>query len=432
MFSDRPLSRVARYTAHYHVPAAGLEGLVAGVFTLNDVILRKTFGASALVIMLVVMAQPVSQLLAIVWGNLMEGRPKRPFILGLGGIGRIALLGVALATSTLAFAVPVVVSIALATAIIPALNALYQTNYSDRERGRIYGWVVSITALATIAGSLAAGALMDVHADYYRLIYPLAGLLGLGGIYSYYRIVHRTKQAVITASPRPSLRIPGGPGEVLGVMSDWLREVGGAMKNPLRGTVTLFREDPDFFRFEVAYMVYGLAFMLLQPVFPIFLVDEIKVHYSQAAIARGFVFWGVISLAAPLFGRLLDRWNAVVLSTIGFAILVLAPLGLALSHSIWPVYGSFAIWGLGLAPIQIAWTMGPILFARNRDAATYMGVHVTMVGVRGLVGNPLGLLLLETVGSRVAFGVASALFALSAILMWRLNRRMAAAGAPAR
>lgn len=429
LLTERPLSRVARYTARFHVPAAGLEGLVAGVFTLNDVILRKTFGASAVVIMLVVMAQPVSQLLAIVWGNLMQGRPKRPFILGLGGTGRLLLLLVALATTTLGFALPVVGSIALATAIIPALNSLYQANYSDRERGRIYGWIVSITALTTIVGSLGAGALMDIHPDYYRVVYPLAGLLGLGGMYYYYRIVHRTTRAVTAGASRPPLRTPGGPGEVLDVMTDWMREVLGAMKNPLRGSVSLFREDPDFLRFEVAYMVYGLAFMLLQPVFPIFLVDEIKIQYSQAAVARGLVFWGVISLAAPLFGGLLDRWNAVVLSAIGFAILVLAPLGLALSHSIWPVYGSFAIWGLGLAPIQIAWTMGPILFARNRDAATYMGVHVTMVGLRGLVGNPLGLFLLETVGSRAAFLVSSALFALSAVLMWRLNRRMVASAA---
>lgn len=427
LLTDRPLSRVARYTARYHVPAAGLEGIVAGIFTLNDVILRKTFGASAVVIMLVVMAQPVSQLLAIVWGNLMHGRPKRPFILGLGGAGRLLLLAVALASTTAGFAVPVVASIALATAIIPALNALYQANYSDRERGRIYGWIVSITALATIAGSLGAGALMDVHPGAYRIVYPAAGLIGLGGIYCYYRIVHRPFRAVLPITSRPPLRMPGGPGEVLDVMTDWMREILGAMKNPLRGSLALFREDPDFLRFEVAYMVYGMAFMLLQPVFPIFLVDEIKVHYSQAAVARGLVFWGVISLAAPLFGRLLDRWNAVLLSAIGFGILILAPLGLALSHSIWPVYGSFAIWGLGLAPIQIAWTMGPILFARDRDASTYMGVHVTMVGVRGLVGTPIGLLLLETVGSRGAFLVSSALFAAATILMWRLNRRMAAA-----
>lgn len=422
---DRPLSRVARYTAHYHVPAAALEGIVAGVFTLNDVVLRKTFGASALFITLMVMAQPASQLLAIVWGNLMEGRPKRPFILGLGGTGRLVLLTVALATGAVGFAVPVVISIALGTAIIPALNALYQSNYTNAERGRVYGWVVSVIALATILGSLGAGALMDVHPNYYRVIYPAAGLVGLGGMWHYYRMHHRTLPSRVTAEPREPLRAPGGVSEIFEFTGVWLKEVARALRNPLRGSISIFRDDPEFFQFEVAYMVYGLAFMLLQPIFPIFLVDQIKVSYGQAAIARGLIFWGVISLSAPLFGRWMDRMNAVGLSVIGFCILILAPIGLALSHSIMPVYASFAVYGLGLAPIQIAWTMGPILFAGKRDAAAYMGVHVTMVGVRGLFGNPLGLFLLETIGSRAAFLVSSVLFAVSAWLMWRLHRRMA-------
>jgi hypothetical protein len=77
--------------------------------------------------------------------------------------------------------------------------------------------------------------------------------------------------------------------------------------------------------------------------------------------------------------------------------------------------------------VNIAWTMRPILFAGRRDAAQYMGVHVTMVGIRGLIGNPLGFFLLQTAGSRVAFSVASALFLAASGLMVALNRRMAAA-----
>jgi hypothetical protein len=69
--------------------------------------------------------------------------------------------------------------------------------------------------------------------------------------------------------------------------------------------------------------------------------------------------------------------------------------------------------------------MGPILFAGNRDAAAYMGVHVTMVGIRGLIGNPLGLFFLETIGSRATFLVSGALFLIGSLLMARLQRRMA-------
>jgi hypothetical protein len=113
--------------------------------------------------------------------------------------------------------------------------------------------------------------------------------------------------------------------------------------------------------------------------------------------------------------------------------LALFPLALAVSRTVEGAYVAFGIYGLAMSAVSIAWTMGPILFAGKRDAATYMGVHVTMVGIRGLVGNPLGLLLMQTAGSRAAFVVASALFAASAVLMLRLDasrRRAASPSAP--
>lgn len=422
------LSRVSRYTARFHIPAAGLEGLVAGVFTLNDIVLRKTFGASAFLVTLMVAAPPVSQLLAIVWGNLMEGRSKRPFILGFGGIGRLALLLVAVATTPLGFSLPVVFSITMATAIVPALNALYQTNYTNMDRGQVFGWVMSVTAVCNIAGSMGAGAWMDLDPRAYRWIYPLAGVVGLGASILYYRIRARRLALTLRVSRRARAAGHEPRADRLAAAADWLGDVQRALRHPLRGALTTFRADPDFLRFEAAYMVYGLAWMLVQPVIPIFLVDEIRIEYGQAALARGLVFWGVISLASPLFGRMLDRWNAVRVSIVGFALLIFFPLAMALSRSLPAIYASFAIYGLAMAAVNISWTMGPMLFAGNRDAAVYMGVHVTMVGIRGLVGNPLGLLLLETAGSRAAFLTASALFAGATILMLRLQRRMAGAG----
>lgn len=412
--SRPPLSRVSRYTARFHLPAAAFEGLVAGAFTLSDVVLRKTFGASALLITLMVMAQPVSQLLAIVWGRLMHGRSKRPFILGFGGIGRLLLLLVAFATTAVSFAVPIVLSITLAVAIVPALNSLYQSNYPNSERGRVFGMVMSMTAVTTIISSMMAGWWMDHDPGAYRIIYPLAGLVGFAGIYLYWRIRPRAGRA------------SDGPDEPQDDLSasDWFEAVYEALRHPFRGAKTLFTTDPNFLRFEIGYMLYGLGFMMLQPVLPLFLVDEIRVQYSEAATARGLIFWGMMALVSPVFGRLLDRWNAVRLSIFGFAFLVIVPLILAMSHSLPGVYAAFALFGFAMSPINIAWTMGPILFAGRRDAATYMGVHVTMVGIRGLIGNPMGLVLFKTFGSRPTFLVASLFFALATLVMIRLSRRL--------
>lgn len=424
-FRTSSLSRISRYTARYHVPAAMLEGLVAGAYTLNDIILRKNFNAGPVLITLLVMAQPVSQLLAIVWGSVMQGREKRPFILGFGGFGRLSLLLVAGATSSLFFFVPIAVAIMLSVAIVPALNSIYQTNYPDKERGRVFGWVVGGTSIATMVAALGAGALMDWNAQSFRVIYPLAGVLGLVSASLFYRI----RQRRLLASAQITRGLPGvdaadGTLVWIGQARAWGRDIGGALRNPLQGAATAFREDPSFLRFEIGFMIYGIAWMMMQPVIPIFLVDTIHVQYHQVGVARGVIYFTTMALFSPLAGRALDRWDAVSVAAVGFAVLATFPFAMMLSHGIHSVYGAFALYGVGMAGANMAWTMGPILFAGKRDAAAYMGVHVTMVGIRGLLGNPLGLLLLQTIGARATFGICSALFAISVIYMWRLRRDM--------
>lgn len=433
--SRSTLSRISRYTARYHVPAAMLEGLVAGAYTLNDIILRKNFGAGPLLVTLLVMAQPVSQLLAIVWGSVMQGREKRPFILGFGGVGRLSLLLVVFAASSWMFFVPIAIAITLAVAIVPALNSIYQTNYPDKERGRVFGWVMGGTSIATMAASLGAGALMDWNPQSFRVIYPIAGILGLISASLFYRIRQRRllPSARITRS-LPGAEVADGESRLLVVeqAQAWGRDIGRALRNPLHGAASAFRDDRLFARFEIGFMIYGIAWMMMQPVIPIFLVDTIHVQYHQVGVARGVIYFSTMALFSPLAGRLLDRWNAVSVAALGFAFLATFPFAMMLCRDIHSVYGAFALYGVGMAGANMAWTMGPILFAGKKDAATYMGVHVTMVGIRGLLGNPLGLLLLQTIGARATFGICSALFAISVVYMWRLARDIAPrAAAPA-
>ncbi len=418
----RSLTRVSRYTARFHLPAAGLEGVVAGIFSLNDIVLRKTFGAGPGLITLLVMVPPVSQLLSVVWGNLMEGREKRGFILRFGLVGRLALLTVALAVTPMEFVVPVAFSITMSSALIPALNAMYQTNYTSPERGRVFGLVMSVTALATIAGSIGAGAWLDHDDRAYRFLYPLAGLFGALSAVIFYRIRARRSQFIERAR-RHAAAIPAGRFEIMKLGGDWLGDVQRGLRDPWSGIRDTFREDPSFFRFEIAFMIYGVGFMMLQPVIPIFLVDDIRVQYSEVATARGLIFWGIISVLSPFFGWLLDRTNVMRVGVIGFAILAVYPLWMAASRSVSSVYGAFALYGLAMSAVNIAWTMGPIFFAGRRDAARYMGVHVMMVGIRGLVGNPLGLGLMTLVGSRGTFLVSGLFFAAAAVIMAGLERR---------
>ena len=94
-----------------------------------------------------------------------------------------------------------------------------------------------------------------------------------------------------------------------------------------------------------------------------------------------------------------------------------------------------ALFGVGWAGVNIAWSLGPINYAPAGVGARYMGVHVALVGIRALIGHPLGAWVASRTGSsRPTFAMAACFFAAATVLMMRAEKlspsgiRPAAAG----
>lgn len=406
-------TRVGRYTQRAHARAGFLDGLVQGVLTLNEYVAKKTMGASDAVITALVMAQPISLFFSAYWSNFLVGREKRSTFLLFGVLGRLSLLLVLAAHGGIAFAAVVVFATLMVGAIIPAQNALFQANYDVLERGRAYGIATAAQSLATIGAAVLAGRLYDFRADSYRWAYAGAAIFGFASCWVYFRI--RFRRRIGSAGRRSPLH----RGLAL--------ELGRSLRSPFSGSLTILRRDAGFRRYEIAYMCYGMAFMMLQPVIPIFLVEVLHVDYSQASNARGLIFYSMMVLFSPVFGRLLDRSDPVRLSRFAFLLLALFPAGLMLCRSVSAVYLAFCIYGVAMSAVNIGWTMGPIHFAGKNDSAAYMGAHVALVGARGLVGGPLGILLYRLSGTpKATFLCATVLLVTASVLMASLDRSNAA------
>ena len=54
--------------------------------------------------------------------------------------------------------------------------------------------------------------------------------------------------------------------------------------------------------------------------------------------------------------------------------------------------------GLGLGGGALAWNLGHLHFAHPQEAEVYMGVHVTLTGVRGLIMPFVGIWLWTVAG----------------------------------
>jgi len=92
------------------------------------------------------------------------------------------------------------------------------------------------------------------------------------------------------------------------------------------------------------------------------------------------------------------------------------------------LFACFAVMrGLCFAGGTIAWNLGHLHFARPDDAEAYMGIHVSLTGLRGLIMPAIGMALWVTIGWWV--WVVSAAFSVLAlvafVLLDRAEREMA-------
>ncbi|HWR96986.1 MAG TPA: MFS transporter [Candidatus Methanoperedens sp.] len=397
-------SRVGRYTQRIWLRAAVLEGVVLGVFLLNEYVAKKTLGAGDALLTALVVGPTAALLFAAWWSGLLAQREKASTFLVFGLLGRLSLLLVPLAATAASFTAVIAVATFLYGAVVPAANALIQRNFAAAERGRVLGLGSALQALTAITVSFAVGRLYDWQPGAYRFTYAVAAVCGFFACLGQARLRFRAR-AGEARERRLFARGLGGA-------------IRGALRRPFAGALGLLGGDRGFRRYEMGFMAYGLAWMMLQPTIPVFLVERLNVAYADVANARGLIYFTMIAACSHPFGRLLDRIGPLAVSRLAFAVLALFPLLLAAARGVGMVSVAFLVFGVGMAAVNLGWTTGPIHFARERDSSGYMGAHVALVGLRAIAGGPFGIWFYRVSGSPAAtFSLCSALFLLGALVM---------------
>ena len=406
----------SRYTRTLHLRAEILNNLFAGVIGLAGAVARKGLDASELGITVLTTAGSASLLTAIFWSTAMEGRSKRPFIVGSALVGRLSLVLMAFAVDPRVFIAICCVYFLSEPVFIPAQNALLQANYHNSIRGTVFGTITGISKIPFLLAAFSAGKILDAHPRAYLWLFPAAGALGTLAYLQYARIRIRRWEAPARA------RRPG----VFASLANFLR---------------IMRDDRDFDRFERNFMIYGMAFMIIQPVNVFLLIDDLQMSYGLYSLCTQILFQIIIAVTSRASGRLLDRIGAMRVAALSFTALVLHAGTLLLAsvfHSIPLAFVAFGLFGVAMSGVNGAWSLGAMRFAGDRDAAAYMGAHVACVGFRGFFGPTLGYVLVLAfehpavgvpgLGIPAAYGIAAALFAIAAVAMARLGSRMEGSG----
>ncbi len=404
-----PLPFYSRYTFRRHLPSAACEGVLYGLLMgLADIVLTKGLHASAGYVTALAMVFPVSLLLSSVFAGLMLGREKRGFFLAAGVLGRLPLVLVALVDSPLPFVALMFLVAASQSITVTAQNSIIQANYPAEARSRIFARVQVFSSAASILAALTAGLILEANEAAYKAIYPVAGALGFLSTVLLSRIkVRGARRRFKAGVARAPLRLGGALREAVQAAVDGMR---------------ILREEPLFRRFEAGFFLYGMAFMCMQPIIPIYLTRTLEASYVEAALAKQGAFGLATLLALPFMGRLLDRRGPIRASARIFAVLALFPLTLAAARDMGVAYAAFALYGIAMAGVHLIWNLSSIHFARDRDSGPFQGVHVTLVGLRGMLAPLLGYAALELGRPRLGMFLSSGLLVAAVAVMVRLRR----------
>jgi hypothetical protein len=418
--SAPPPPPLSRLTLRRQLAAAPFDGLLMAGMQLVPAIAKKSLGASDLQIMALMMVAPVCFLLSVYWAELIGFmiRWRRLFLIaGLFGLLPLTLMA---PFGSMAVLLGVLLLFELASSlVIPLRNRVMQANHPLALRSRSYARAGMLSGLTVLLVSQPIGRYLDLGDENWRLLFLAIALAGL---------IERVLWWSIPENPqvlrqRPVLSSPewmGGP-----PLPRW--------SQPIRRMRDVLDRNPQFYRWEMQFMLYGLAFFILNTILPGYLVDGLGLSYSQistgqVALAR---LGGVLML--PVMGRYHDRWDPASFCARIFGLLALFPLLMWscswLAGGPWalvPFYGGFVLQGVAMSGVMVAWSMSSLAFAGEEDGALYQSIHVTLTGFRGLAGPMLGWLAKTYFGWGTAFALAFALLAVASYAMHRQGRILAA------
>jgi hypothetical protein len=270
-----------------------------------------------------------------------------------------------------------------------------------------------------LISSTVFGYFLDKNNNLYKLCFPLAGILGMLTYYNLAKMIGLSMDDYIagakTRKRHYSFKL--------------LKDI---ILLPARNTLRILKTDGAYRRFESFFFLYGMAFMVISPAIPIYLVDYIKMDYTEISFARGFIFHSALILFTPLMGRHHGHGNPTRFCGKVFLIIVSYPLLLVaanyagdfgfISGGAGLVYLASFIFGIGMSGVMIAWALSSIYYAPKYQESNYQAVHIALTGLRGVFSPALGYAVMKIFAIEYTFILSALLFLTGGLLMLRENK----------
>lgn len=416
------LHSLEKKTFTLHLIAQVFNGIAIGIILLQDVILKKTLGGSNFQVMILTFLVSSSFLFSIYGSEIVNrSKSRSKTILIIGITAKSFLIILPLFDNPVYYIVCIAVGAYLDSLLLSIWNIVFKHNYTDKNRSRLYSYATSLQTIFVVIVTTVTGYFLDINGNIYKIIFPIAGIFGILVYWNLARMINLSdddyKGKVNSGKTHYNLRL-----------------VKDIAILPIRNTLRIFKENKPFLRFEAYFFLYGMAFMVLSPVIPVLLVDDLNLSYSPISFAKGLIFHSALILFTPLMGKYHGTGNPTKFCAYVFSILALFPLTLVsakyfaalglITNTAITVYISFFIFGFAMSGVTIAWALSSIFYAPSNEVSNYQAVHITLTGVRGVFSPALGYAVMKIFEIQFTFYLSALLFLLGGVLMWRESKHL--------
>ena len=364
----------------------GLLGLALGLVegATAAVLVKQHFSGVApafavnLAVALVSGAPAFSNVLSFVWANVAHGRARVQLMVALQAAFALLVGCVAFASHAAGGLVVTVLSVVAARAlwagILTVRAAVWSANYPRNVLARITGRLVIVNSIAVACSAALVGWALEAKVVDARWLYGGGALAGLLGAWLYRAMRVRREFRLLAAEA-----------------------ASGERSEPfsLAMLTRILREDPAYREYMLWMGIFGGGTLMLTA--QLVLVFSERLHLASGTQIGLLAVVPLITqpIFLPWWARLFDGSHVVrYRSRQGWAIVLASAAMCAGVFSAWQplLWTGAVLLGAAQAGANLGWNLGHNDFASVGRAQHYMGVHVTLTGLRGGVAPPLGVL----------------------------------------
>jgi hypothetical protein len=364
----------------------GLLGLALGLVegATAAVLVKQHFAGVApapvvnLSVGLVSGAPAFSNVLSFVWANVAHGRARVRLMVILQALFALLVGCVSFASHAAAGLVITVLAVISArvlwAGILTVRAAVWTANYPRNVLARITGRIVIVNAVAVAISAALVGWALERHIIDARWLYGGGAAAGLLGAWLYRAMRVRREFRLLAAETASA-----------------------AHSEPfsLKMLTEILRQDPSYREYMLWMGIFGAGNLILTA--QLVLVFSEQLHLNSATQIGLLAVVPLITqpIFLPWWARMFDGSHVVrYRSRQGWAIVAATAamcVGVFLDkHGV--LWFGAVLLGAAQAGANLGWNLGHNDFAGIGRAPQYMGVHVTLTGVRGGIAPPLGVL----------------------------------------